>query len=106
MIGEKKLEFIEAGIDLFRDEFNNTVNKMMEKQAEDEDVTLKVSIHIDQLSGEPFIKTTVAAAVPDKSKVEFKTLPGQYRLDYDDNGARIVDANEDQEQIDGWEGEA
>ena len=48
----------------------------------------------------------VAAAVPDKSKVEFKTLPGQYRLDYDDNGARIVDANEDQEQIDGWEGEA
>lgn len=106
MIPKKKLEFIEAGIDLFRDEFGNTVRKMMEKQAEDGDVTLKVSIHIDQMSGEPSIRTTVAAAVPDKSKVEFKTLPGQYRLDSDDTGFRIVDANEDQEFFEGWEARA
>ena len=106
MIPEKKLEFIEASIDLFRDEFGNTVRKMMEKQAEDGDVTLKVSIHIDQLSGEPLIRTPVASAVPDKSKVEFKTLPGQYRLDSDGTGFRIVDANEDQESFEGWEARA
>lgn len=106
MIPEKKLEFIEEGIDLFRNEFAKTVSKMMEKQAEDGDVTLKVSIHIDQMSGEPFIRTTLSAAVPDKSKVEFKTLPGQYRLDSDGDGFRIVDANEDQESFEGWEARA
>lgn len=100
----KELEFIEAGIDLLREQFAMVVRTMVNKQAEDGDVTLKVSIHIDEASSDVNVKTAVSYTVPEKSKVEFKTLPGQYCLDYDDGGAYIVSATRDQERFDGWEG--